>query len=571
MKEAQASELADQSKYERAMELLKPAAVASLAGKQDSISSSVANLIEWANIDNPPIIIVEPNAIWKYQDDGINQEDDWRQSGFNDENWKEGPGKFGYGGDGETTKLEWGGDRNNKVTTYYFRHSFNIDESSKRPFVVADLIKDDGVVIYLNGNEIIRNNMPGGEIDFSSFSAKTAWEHNNNGPENNELYVHRHVIPEENIRIGRNVLAAELHQCNKGSSDLGFQFELYGSNQTPSAYINEIISGTDGADLMRVVADLIPKQIREKTLISINLALGKISSEEIKNADLETLLEGFKIAAKLNTENTLGWVIDGAVQALEEDSTPENLTKRVEVLNIKMKILKETGGDEQAISDLDDLIVSPPRAENLPSELIDLSAYYNSSLFHYSAFHGGGEDEDLRFLASSYEQAKKTPFDLRGVIRLNSGPFANGKTANEGSALSSLGRKYPNEVTGIAIDSKAEKIHFLMGSTFSTNMEKGATAATFRIKYDDGKTLDFPIIAKEDIFDWWTPYRSPGLMEKELQPENIGWIGVNYKGEGRGLVKPIWVNPHPDKTIATIDFISGLIRCAPFVVGITLE
>ena len=104
-----------------------------------------------------------------------------------DGNWKEGPGKFGYGGDGETTKLEWGGDRNNKVTTYYFRHSFNIDESSKRPFVVADLIKDDGVVIYLNGNEVIRNNMPGGEIDFSSFSAKTAWEHNNNGPENNEV------------------------------------------------------------------------------------------------------------------------------------------------------------------------------------------------------------------------------------------------------------------------------------------------------------------------------------------------------------------------------------------------
>ena len=571
VKEAQASELADQSEYKRAIELLKPAAVASLAGKQDSISSSVANLIEWANIDNPPIVIVEPNAIWKYQDDGTNQEDDWRQSGFNDGNWKEGPGKFGYGGDGETTKLEWGGDRNNKVTTYYFRHSFNIDESSKRPFVVADLIKDDGVVIYLNGKEIIRNNMPVGEIDFSSFSAKTAWEHNNNGAENNELFVHRHVIPEENIRIGRNVLAAELHQCNKGSSDLGFQFELYGSNQTPSAYINEIISGADGGDLMRAVADLIPKQIREKTLMTINLALGKISSEEIRNADLETLLAGFKISSKLNTEDSLGWVIDAAVQALEEDSTPENLTKRVEVLNIRMKLLKKIGGDKQAIDDLDDIIVSPPRPRDLPPELIDLSDHYNSSLFHYSAFHGGSANEDLRFLAGSYDQAENTPFDLRGVIRLNSGPFANGKTANEGSALSSLGRKYPNEVTGISVGSKAEKIHFLMGSAFSTNMEKGATAAIFRIKYADGRTLDFPIIAKEDIFDWWTPQRSPGLMEKELKPENIGWIGVNYKGNGRGLVKPVWLNPHPDKTIATIDFISGLIRCAPFVVGITLE
>lgn len=102
-------------------------------------------------------------------------------------------------------------------------------------------------------------------------------------------------------------------------------------------------------------------------------------------------------------------------------------------------------------------------------------------------------------------------------------------------------------------------------------MEDGAAAANFRINYNDGTTSDFPIIAKQDIFDWFTPQRSPGLMEKELEPENIGWIGQNYNGSGRGLVKPIWINPYPEKEIATIDFISGLIRCAPFVVGITIE
>ncbi len=571
VKEAQASELAKQSEYKKAIELLKPAAIASLATNQSSISSSVANLIEWENIDNQAVLIIEPDAPWKYQDNGVDQGDDWRQSNFDDGNWKEGSGKFGYGGDGETTKLSWGNDRNNKVTTYYFRHTFNIDESSKRPFLVADLIKDDGVVIYLNGNEVIRNSMPLGDIDFSSFSAKTAWEHNNNGPENNELFVHRHVIPEESLKLGRNVIAAELHQCNEGSSDLGFQFELYGSNQTPIDYINEITNGTQGSNLMRVVEKLIPRQIREEKFIAINIALGKLSREAVVDIDLETLDAGFKIAEKLGKDDVILEFSDVAVKALEENPTPENLTKRVEILNIKMKILKEAGGEKQAIADLDDIIVSPPRAENLPSELIDLSAYYNSSLFHYSAFHGGGENQDLRFLAEKYDQAEQTPFDLRGIIRLNSGPFANGKTANEGPALSSLGRAYPNKVTGISIDSKAEKIYFLMGSVFSSNMEKGDTAAIFRINYNDGTTLDFPIIAKEDIFDWWTPQRSPGLMKKELQPENIGWIGVDYKGNGRGLVKPIWVNPHPEKSIATIDFISGLIQCAPFVVGITIE
>ncbi|MDA7931017.1 hypothetical protein N9B34_02105 [Akkermansiaceae bacterium] len=571
VKEAEASELANQSEYKKAIELLKPTAIASLVTNEDSISSAVANLIEWENIDNQAVIIIEPDAPWKYQDNGIDQGDNWRQSGFDDENWKEGSGKFGYGGDGETTKLEWGGDRNNKATTYYFRHTFNIDESSKRPFLVADLIKDDGVVIYLNGREVIRNNMPTGDIDFSSFSAKTAWEHNNNGPENNELFVHRHVIPEESLKLGRNVIAVELHQCNEGSSDLGFQFELYGLNQTPISYINEITNGTEGEKLMRAVKNLIPRKIREENLISINIALGKISLEAVRTVDLKTLGAGFKIAQNLNVDDTILDFIDVAVQALEENPTPENLTKRVEILNFKMNSLKKTGQNKQAISDLDNIIVSPPRAQNLPSELIDLSAYYNASLFHYSAFHGRGENEDLRFLAESYDQAENTPFDLRGIIRLNTGLFPNGKTANEGSLLSSIGRKYPNEVTGISIASKAKRIYFLMGSAFSTDMEDGATAANFRINYNDGTTLDFPIIAKQDIFDWFTPQRSPGLMEKELEPENIGWIGQNYNGSGRGLVKPIWINPYPEKEIATIDFISGLIRCAPFVVGITIE
>ncbi len=570
-KETQASDLAKQSQYNKAIALLKPAAIASLTINEDSISSSVANLIEWKNIDNPPIVIVEPNATWKYQDNGIDQGKDWIKSSFDDANWKEGPGKFGYGGDGETTKLNWGDDRNDKVRTYYFRRTFNIDESSKKPFLVADLIRDDGVVIYLNGKEIIRNNMPPGEIDFSSFSASTAWEHNDNGPENHELFVHRHVIPEESLKLGKNVIAAELHQCNRGSSDLGFQFELYGSNQSPIAYINNLTSGTDGDKLMKAVGNLIPLQIRDKKLASLNVALAKISPEALQNTDLSILTSGFEIAEKLNAEETILKLIDVAVEAIEENPTSENLTKRVEILNYKMNFLKDSGADEQAIRDLDNIIVSPPRNENIPSELIDLSDYYNASPFHYSAFHGGGENNDLRYLSEKYNQAENTPFDIRGIIRLNSGPYNNGKTANEGPALSALGRKYPNEVTEIKIASKAEKIYFLMGAAFSTNMQEGATAAKFRINYDDGTTAEFPIIAKEDIFDWWTPHKSPGLMEKELEPENIGWIGNDYNGNGRGLVKPIWINPNPKKGIATIDFISGLIQCAPFVVAITIE
>ena len=53
--------------------------------------------------------------------------------------------------------------------------------------------------------------------------------------------------------------------------------------------------------------------------------------------------------------------------------------------------------------------------------------------------------------------------------------------------------------------------------------------------------------------------------------ERIGWrIDRGKQGE-RILSEVVWQNPHPDKTITSIDFVSGLKACAPFLVGITLE
>ena len=55
----------------------------------------------------------------------------------------------------------------------------------------------------------------------------------------------------------------------------------------------------------------------------------------------------------------------------------------------------------------------------------------------------------------------------------------------------------------------------------------------------------------------------------------IGWTGRDGRAVGQGytlaLSELVWKNPHPDKTIATIDFISAKAKAAPFLVGITLE
>jgi hypothetical protein len=56
-----------------------------------------------------------------------------------------------------------------------------------------------------------------------------------------------------------------------------------------------------------------------------------------------------------------------------------------------------------------------------------------------------------------------------------------------------------------------------------------------------------------------------------IPDENVGFLGENNLGNKRFLTKPVWENPHPDKTISHIDLNSGLIKMAPFIVAITIE
>ena len=75
--------------------------------------------------------------------------------------------------------------------------------------VLTDYV-DDGYVLYLNGTEIARVNMPAGAVDYATFTPATA----------NPAEVTRTVtIPAGLLKAGENVLAAELHQCNATSSD----------------------------------------------------------------------------------------------------------------------------------------------------------------------------------------------------------------------------------------------------------------------------------------------------------------------------------------------------------------
>ena len=559
--ENESDRLVANQNYESAIALLKPAAIASLADpNSDNLSSLIAKLIEWEYRENPPVTLVKNNSSWHYLDDGSDPGVEWFEPWATTKGWSKGIAKLGYGGDGENTVLQYGDDVSNKHLTYYFRHEFNIEDLSKSSFLTANVIRDDGVIVYLNGKEVIRDNMDVDAVNHLTQATATA------GPGNSgdEIKPLRFSINSDFLEVGKNVMAAEIHQIHGQSSDVGFQLELLGSNYKIKDYVMSLLVSNKSDGLFKNVFKCFTKDNREKTKNAFWAYLNKLSKEEEKNISTDQLQLAISIAEKLKDTPRLKYLADTWVNNLDENPSTEDLTLRAAILNETRNALINSDGSKEDIIEIEKKIVSPTRKPNLSNQLIDLSDHYNASLFHYSNWHSNHENFDMRFLPEKYNGSIE--FDLRGVIQLNSGLHDDGRTTNDWGAIKGNNKQYPNSVENIKINSKAQRAHFLVGAIFGHGAEDGEAALNIVFNYSDGSKSEMTIKAKQDIFDWW----SAGNADN-IPTEMVGFLGENYKGHKRFLTKPIWENPHPEKIISHIDLNSGLIKMSPFIVGITIE
>jgi hypothetical protein len=176
--------------------------------------------------------LVTRGADWRYSDVGSEPSASgkltWRAPGFPDDAWSHGPAILGYAGSATvnpvatTTRRYVNGTSAPQVTTTYLRHTFTLDSTNDIPNLVAEILRDDGAVVYLNGVEVteLRENMNPGAVTYDTYSAGVA-----GSPEQN-TYFPRTVNATQMLRVGTNTLAVELHQGNAGSSDLYFDLSL---------------------------------------------------------------------------------------------------------------------------------------------------------------------------------------------------------------------------------------------------------------------------------------------------------------------------------------------------------
>ncbi|MCW5558599.1 MAG: lamin tail domain-containing protein, partial [Verrucomicrobiae bacterium] len=133
--------------------------------------------------------------------------DAWRQPGFPDSAWESGVEPFYYGEDLAGTELT---DMRGRYTSVYLRRTFDVANPGELASATLKVLSDDGFVAWINGVEVARFNVPGGELGPRATASGTFSE---------PLPVEEYPVaaPTSVLQPGANVLA--IHAFNVSLND----------------------------------------------------------------------------------------------------------------------------------------------------------------------------------------------------------------------------------------------------------------------------------------------------------------------------------------------------------------
>ena len=189
--------------------------------------------------------LVPAGSAWRYLDTGVNLGAAWRTNSFDDAAWASGPAPLGYGemnvGHWPRTTNSFGPDANNKFITTYYRRAFQAADPSAYSALNGRLFRDDGAVVYLNGVEVFRSNLPTGAVSYLTLATNTV-----SGTD--EVTSVAFTAGTAALRAGTNLFAVEIHQVSTNSSDIAFDLALDGVLADASVAIGQAKTNLIAAD-----------------------------------------------------------------------------------------------------------------------------------------------------------------------------------------------------------------------------------------------------------------------------------------------------------------------------------
>lgn len=153
----------------------------------------------------PPATLSAFDEAWNFNQTGADPGADWAQTVFaaGTGGWEAGPGVFAF--ENDPVALPVGtvlAEPGPSVATHYFQRTFQFSGDPAQTVLELSSLIDDGAVVYLNGFEVARRNMPAGAVDGATRARAAV---------NNAAVAGPVALPAEHLAAGANVLSVSVH------------------------------------------------------------------------------------------------------------------------------------------------------------------------------------------------------------------------------------------------------------------------------------------------------------------------------------------------------------------------
>jgi eukaryotic-like serine/threonine-protein kinase len=193
----------------------------------------------------------------------------------------------------------------------------------------------------------------------------------------------------------------------------------------------------------------------------------------------------------------------------------------------------------------------PPPALGTPKKVIDLSNYFTRPLTEAWEAVESGANSPFTTVTRGVQELGGVTFDVRGLVQL--GPLSG---------------EEPERLDRLRIGRACRRLHFLHGTFYSVS--HGTEIAQYVIHYADGQQCVRPVRYGYDVRNFFAL-----AADRDLDDTSPAWTEANpifaEHAESLRIYRLVWDNPRPSVAVESIDFISSLTRCAPFLIAITAE
>ncbi len=164
------------------------------------------------------VTLLDSGAIWRWRWSGVTVPTGWNDVAFEDSSWASGAAPLGFGAGGLATTVTTGDTT--RPISMQFRTKVAVNDPATLREARLSVVVNDGAIVFLNGVEIGRKNLPPGTVTQGTYATAAPREA---AAVADPLVID---VPAGRLRAGDNVIAVQTHLNYRSTPDASLHARL---------------------------------------------------------------------------------------------------------------------------------------------------------------------------------------------------------------------------------------------------------------------------------------------------------------------------------------------------------